>query len=420
MANKINNIELAEFAGNQLGSAYIWGGLGKTITEALIQQMAALYPKVYTEEYKAKVRKNMGSKSYDCVGLIKCAMWGNKGDGLLRIYDASTDITANDMLDNCPVQGSISAMPEIPGLIVWMPGHIGIYIGGGQVVEARGVDYGVVQTVLAGRGWQKWGQCKWVDYVTQTDFVHVETYPLSDYTFGIHRASLSPSAAPLGKVRAWADAVYAQNKDLEGVINASPFDGTNPIGTVIEDGKVVANAGNGWGFGIDKNGNVHFDRIFKDLDNIDWQDMISAHPVLIYRGAPQNIDTSVTLFKDRQPRSAVALRGEEILFVTVDGLQTGRPGMTLVELRDYLKNIGCTEAINLDGGGIQLRDRSGTGSFEAINRPTEYRDVYNVISAYRRPKDIPPKPPTPPVGKSITWEQLAARLRAEGIEKITL
>lgn len=48
-----------------------------------------------------------------------------------------------------------------------MPGHVGVYIGNGQVVEARGHAYGVVQTALKGRGWTKWGKCKFIEYVEE-------------------------------------------------------------------------------------------------------------------------------------------------------------------------------------------------------------------------------------------------------------
>ena len=61
------------------------------------------------------------------------------------------DIGANQMYYNAKESGPISTMPDIPGLAVWHEGHIGVYIGGGQVVEAMGTKYGVVKTELAGR-----------------------------------------------------------------------------------------------------------------------------------------------------------------------------------------------------------------------------------------------------------------------------
>ena len=42
-------------------------------------------------------------------------------------------------------KGSIDTIPEIPGLAVWHKGHIGIYIGNGEVIEAMGSRYGVVK-----------------------------------------------------------------------------------------------------------------------------------------------------------------------------------------------------------------------------------------------------------------------------------
>ena len=43
-------------------------------------------------------------------------------------------------------------------------GHVGVYIGGGRVIEAMGHAYGVVETRLQGRGWAYWGKPDWIDY----------------------------------------------------------------------------------------------------------------------------------------------------------------------------------------------------------------------------------------------------------------
>lgn len=52
--------------------------------------------------------------------------------------------------------GSISTLPEVPGVLLFLNGHVGVYIGGGYAVEARGFAYGVVMTKVAGRGWKNW------------------------------------------------------------------------------------------------------------------------------------------------------------------------------------------------------------------------------------------------------------------------
>jgi len=70
----------------------------------------------------------------------------------------------------------------------------------------------------------------------------------------------------------------------------------------------------------------------------------------------------------RHPRTLAGYNDREIIIVTVDGRQRGwSVGMKLGELGRLMQNLGCTEAINLDGGGsttIWVR-----GSIE--NRPSD-------------------------------------------------
>lgn len=44
---------------------------------------------------------------------------------------------------------------------------MGVYVGNGKVIEARGHKYGVVETNLGGRGWKQWGKLDWIDYVEE-------------------------------------------------------------------------------------------------------------------------------------------------------------------------------------------------------------------------------------------------------------
>ena len=61
------------------------------------------------------------------------------------------------MRDACKIKGPISTMPEVPGVLVFYNYHMGVYVGNGEVVEARGRKYGVVKTKLANRPWTSWG-----------------------------------------------------------------------------------------------------------------------------------------------------------------------------------------------------------------------------------------------------------------------
>lgn len=71
------------------------------------------------------------------------------------------------MKANCSERGTLETMSDVPGVLVFMPGHVGIYIGNGKVIEARGHAYGVVETNLIGRGWKEWGKLDWIEYVEE-------------------------------------------------------------------------------------------------------------------------------------------------------------------------------------------------------------------------------------------------------------
>lgn len=73
-------------------------------------------------------------------------------------------MTADGMYQAAKEKGGISSIPEIPGLAVWHSGHIGVYIGNGEVIEAMGTKYGVVRTKLAFRGWTHWLKIPYIDY----------------------------------------------------------------------------------------------------------------------------------------------------------------------------------------------------------------------------------------------------------------
>jgi len=92
----------------------------------------------------------------------------------------------------------------------------------------------------------------------------------------------------------------------------------------------------------------------------------------------------------RHPRTAVGVRDGTVVLVTVDGRQPGySEGMTLDELAGLLVELGCTEAMNLDGGGsttMVVRDR-------VMNSPSSGvpRAVANALALFTT---APVGPPT--------------------------
>lgn len=79
------------------------------------------------------------------------------------------DIGADAMYDNATEKGTIDTIPEIPGLAVWHEGHIGIYIGNGQVIHASGTKVGVVQTPIGSSGWTHWLKIPYITYIEETE-----------------------------------------------------------------------------------------------------------------------------------------------------------------------------------------------------------------------------------------------------------
>jgi peptidoglycan hydrolase-like protein with peptidoglycan-binding domain len=116
-------------------------------------------------QYKADIAAKR--KCCDCVGLIKGYYWA-KDDGT-QVYglDGRLDKGADGMFSVAKVKGKISTLPEIPGLLLYSPGHVGVYVGGGYTVEARGFNYGVVKTKVSQRSWSYWYQCPYIDYLTE-------------------------------------------------------------------------------------------------------------------------------------------------------------------------------------------------------------------------------------------------------------
>ena len=150
---------LVEYAKAQLGKPYWYGTFGQAASKSLYTQKKKQYPTQYLWSYK-----NESAKVHDCVGLIKGYLWCDSPTDNKPTYNAAQDISANQMRKACTNSGKISTIPEVPGILVFYTGHVGVYIGNGEVIEARGHSYGVVKTKLNARKWTTWGQCPYVTY----------------------------------------------------------------------------------------------------------------------------------------------------------------------------------------------------------------------------------------------------------------
>ena len=165
---KKNNLGLVQWAiqAHENGWGYVYGTYGNVLTESLLQNRASVFGGQVTN-YMDFIRQNwLGKRTADCVGLIKGYGWYNAESGEIKVgSNGMMGVSANGMFENATVKGTIDTIPEVPGLAVWSDGHIGIYIGNGEVIEAMNTIRGVTRTQLAGREWTHWLQIPYISYV---------------------------------------------------------------------------------------------------------------------------------------------------------------------------------------------------------------------------------------------------------------
>lgn len=148
----------------------------------------------------------------------------------------------------------------------------------------------------------------------------------------------------------------------------SPAIPKNGLEVVVEDGKVVA---------INKNRNIIPQNGFVvvgqesalsgiklnqrlDLDikmSPEWSNVnhvISGGPYLVKDGEVfvDIKEQKLLSIGGRNPRTAVGYtKDNKFIIITADGREGASVGMTLTELAQYMKKLGCVNAMNLDGGG---------------------------------------------------------------------
>ena len=167
-----NTLDLVQWAiaAEKAGWGYVWGTFGEVLTESYYEAKAAQYPDE-VGGYEDFIRQNwLGGRTADCVGFIKGYGWLNSDTHEIEYgTNGMPDIGADAMYDNATEKGTIDTIPEIPGLAVWHEGHIGIYIGNGQVIHASGTKVGVVQTPIGSSGWTHWLKIPYITYIEETE-----------------------------------------------------------------------------------------------------------------------------------------------------------------------------------------------------------------------------------------------------------
>ena len=122
-----------------------------------------------------------------------------------------------------------------------------------------------------------------------------------------------------------------------------------------------------------------------------YRSALAAGPMLVHEGEILNYDTDDTFYTGRHPRSVIGTRSDgSVVLLVIDGRFPGRAaGATIAETAYIARQLGLTEALNLDGGGSSSL---WTRRLGVLNHPTDNkrfdhegeRAVPNGIVVFRR------------------------------------
>ena len=112
-----------------------------------------------------------GVRATDCSGLIKSYLWWtgdktNPNPGLMSVAGSSTT-----MLSTATVKGKVSgtgSIPRIQGLILYAPGHVGVYVGDNMEVDNRCTGENMRYENVIGNAyhWTNWFKLPQLKYPT--------------------------------------------------------------------------------------------------------------------------------------------------------------------------------------------------------------------------------------------------------------
>lgn len=177
--NKLQNIV------DNYKTLYVMGCFGAPLTGANVSRYCTnhRYNKqaARTAMIRAAADKNPPVYGFDCVCLIKGVLWGWSGNaakpygGAAYASNGVPDLGADTMITKCSgVSADFGGI--VPGEAVWLPGHIGVYIGGGKVIECSPAFKNCVQVTaclnigaisgMNGRKWTKHGKLPYITYDT--------------------------------------------------------------------------------------------------------------------------------------------------------------------------------------------------------------------------------------------------------------
>lgn len=161
---------LVYYAYQQLGKPYWFGTFGNLATQSLLDYKRQQYNSYYPTPGNPDFSTQLGERVHDCVGLIKGYRWREDATMSDPVYNASQDVDVAGLYNQCiRYRGTVDPADTTAtypiGCVLFNSDftHCGVYIGGGELIEARGHFYGVVQNTLASRpNFAYWGIPDWM------------------------------------------------------------------------------------------------------------------------------------------------------------------------------------------------------------------------------------------------------------------
>jgi len=167
------NIGLTEHAEKALKEAwyYLWGAYGQIASQPVLSNNIRQYSS--NETWRNYAEGAIGKTRFcDCYGLLKSYLWW-VDDNSNPIYVAAQDLNTSMAYNAAREKGTLSTLPEIPGIILYMTGHVGIYCGGGRFIECMGGGVGMYEgrientKIVKGSRFTNWFKDIHIEYQTK-------------------------------------------------------------------------------------------------------------------------------------------------------------------------------------------------------------------------------------------------------------
>jgi len=127
--------------------------------------------------------------------------------------------------------------------------------------------------------------------------------------------------------------------------------------------------------------------------NRNWKMMIGGHALLVENGAVKKYTKDISALAGVRARTAIGIKNnKEVYIVSVEGRTNRSAGIQLGELSQFMLDLGCKTAMNLDGGGssaMSVRNLGDINRTRVTNpeRNQGERKVVNGLGVYNTTKN---------------------------------